>query len=381
MDVKDLLYIVPNDVTYNELYFNLIRNGFIPFWIPEKNSFSEFITNYDDIKLILIDEQITGADLSIIQKIKFSPKTENSGIVYIASSEEKANKAKFLGADHIIIKPFKNEDILGILKEVLSKYNFYKNKYEIKLDKSVNIYPSLLLHFQKIANMLKTYRNVRVYAFELENTDKGGNSKLSEHLINQLHSYASSQIPLKGKTLIFPFSNNSFIVMIFYPDNFAKNIFLEFTMDIEKLISEELKTLSTDYSYGFSDSSVEIIENYEITIYSLLKKAFEVIWDTKNSKFSKYVNEFNGIIEKEAIWAEYQPIIDLSDNTIWGYEGLSRGPANTVWQAPEYLFEMAFKFDRIVDLETLCMKNTVEKFFYLRDAKRLFLNIHPSALE
>ena len=50
------------------------------------------------------------------------------------------------------------------------------------------------------------------------------------------------------------------------------------------------------------------------------------------------------IIQNREIWTGFQPIIDLSDGSIMGYEGLSRGPRGTERESPGALFGRARRY-------------------------------------
>ncbi len=383
MNITDILYIVPEEVQYQELFLYLVRNGINPFWIPEKNSFLSFITNYKNIRTILIDEGAIEEDFTIIQKIKFSPKTANCGVIFIAANEEAAHKAKFLGADYVLMKPFSSDKVFFSIKEVLSAHNFFAFENDEGIQMISKVSPSFLMNFNKISTLSKIYQNLRVYIFEVQNPVKSEKNELMLDIIGEIEKFMGNQMPLQNRYLIFPFTENDFVLLIFYPESFSKNIFLELTKDIEDIIIPKLGSNNQNYTYGFSDTSFEVAhENIELSIYSMIKKAYEVIWDTKKNRFSKYIGEFSRIIKNQDVWTEFQPIVDLDNRyEIIAYEALSRGPANTMWQAPEFLFEMGFKFDKIEDLELLCIKKSMEKFKYIKNNRMLFVNIHPHAFE
>ena len=88
----------------------------------------------------------------------------------------------------------------------------------------------------------------------------------------------------------------------------------------------------------------------------------------------------NDIIERRALSAWFQPIVDLESGTITAYEGLIRGPSNSVLHAPLQLFRAAARFDRTVDIEHLCRRITLETYTRLRLGGDLFLNVSPECL-
>jgi len=76
----------------------------------------------------------------------------------------------------------------------------------------------------------------------------------------------------------------------------------------------------------------------------------------------------------------FQPIISLKSNTIYGYEGLIRGPSNSPLHSPINLFNAAAKQGRLTELDLLCRKVTIERFGQLNLKAQLFVNTTPEIL-
>ncbi|MCH8551146.1 MAG: EAL domain-containing protein [Natronospirillum sp.] len=75
----------------------------------------------------------------------------------------------------------------------------------------------------------------------------------------------------------------------------------------------------------------------------------------------------------------YQPIIDLTQNDIIGYECLSRGPDGHVLEPPIDLFQEAHQLDLLPPLETACRRLAIERFNERNLTGQLFLNCAPDA--
>jgi len=86
------------------------------------------------------------------------------------------------------------------------------------------------------------------------------------------------------------------------------------------------------------------------------------------------------IIGDESVTTLVQPLFDLRDMSVIGYEALSRGPAATEFERPDKLFRAAYDGDLVVRLERLCRKKALEAAMRLPSERLLFMNIEPDAV-
>ena len=86
------------------------------------------------------------------------------------------------------------------------------------------------------------------------------------------------------------------------------------------------------------------------------------------------------IIQKQHLTAVFQPIIDIRKAVIVGYEGLIRGPSDTLLHSPISLFSTARHFNLASDLEYLCRHVVLRAFAQQALPGKLFLNVSPDVL-
>ncbi|MDZ4201581.1 MAG: GGDEF domain-containing protein [Gallionella sp.] len=86
------------------------------------------------------------------------------------------------------------------------------------------------------------------------------------------------------------------------------------------------------------------------------------------------------ILDQRALSALFQPIMDLTDGAILGYEGLIRGPADSPLHSPVNLFAAAKQHGRSLEVEMLCRKVVLESFSAQNLPGKLFLNVSPETL-
>lgn len=88
----------------------------------------------------------------------------------------------------------------------------------------------------------------------------------------------------------------------------------------------------------------------------------------------------HAVIREQNLKVHFQPIVHLQTRQIYGYEGLIRGPVNTVLHAPTRLFEAAARAGRTAELDLLCRQAVIRRFSHLGLPGRLFINVDPSSL-
>ncbi|MCG5077350.1 EAL domain-containing protein [Paraburkholderia tagetis] len=86
------------------------------------------------------------------------------------------------------------------------------------------------------------------------------------------------------------------------------------------------------------------------------------------------------LIAQRQLRAAFQPIVDLDDGAILGYEGLIRGPAGSPLESPAALFAHANAAGCTTALERAAGAACIEAFARLGCAGKLFLNFSAEAL-
>jgi EAL domain-containing protein (putative c-di-GMP-specific phosphodiesterase class I) len=86
------------------------------------------------------------------------------------------------------------------------------------------------------------------------------------------------------------------------------------------------------------------------------------------------------IIQNRELWTGFQPIIDLADGKILGYEGLSRGPRGSELELPRELFGRAAQYEMTEELERACRRKAFEDWKVLNREGRLFINTVPATV-
>lgn len=93
-----------------------------------------------------------------------------------------------------------------------------------------------------------------------------------------------------------------------------------------------------------------------------------------------FCEQLRAIIANEQLSPVFQPIIDMRQGTIIGYEGLIRGPSDSPLHSPLTLFQSAEACQCLMELEHLCRRVTLARYAELKLPGKLFLNVSPDCL-
>lgn len=104
--------------------------------------------------------------------------------------------------------------------------------------------------------------------------------------------------------------------------------------------------------------------------------------ETRDSflKSSDLVGELRDILDRKALTPHFQPILDLKIGELYGFEGLIRGPSDSVLHAPLNLLGAAREGGMLPELERSCIEAILVTWATAPQHHRIFVNLSPSAL-
>lgn len=92
------------------------------------------------------------------------------------------------------------------------------------------------------------------------------------------------------------------------------------------------------------------------------------------------IENIKAIIQAKAIITVFQPIFNIQQQSITGYEALTRGPEGSPLHSSDVLFQQATQAGLLSELEILCRDSAIKRFAELNLSGKLFLNISPLVL-
>jgi EAL domain-containing protein (putative c-di-GMP-specific phosphodiesterase class I)/GGDEF domain-containing protein len=87
-----------------------------------------------------------------------------------------------------------------------------------------------------------------------------------------------------------------------------------------------------------------------------------------------------GLIRSDALHPVFQPLVSLSDGSIYSHEALIRGPQNSSFHTPDTLLAAAVQENLNFEFETFCIAAALDRWGKLNECGRLFVNISAEVL-
>lgn len=80
------------------------------------------------------------------------------------------------------------------------------------------------------------------------------------------------------------------------------------------------------------------------------------------------------------IYSVYEPIVEVEDKTVFGYEALARGPEGSAFHSPVALFTAAEEYELVFELDVVCRESGLRGAVDFPKGTKLFLNIRPTTI-
>lgn len=90
--------------------------------------------------------------------------------------------------------------------------------------------------------------------------------------------------------------------------------------------------------------------------------------------------ELQRIIASKNVAALFQPIVQLNEQRILGYEALIRGPSDSPLHSPAMLFDAAARCGQLDELDYLCREACLCRFGKQSLRGKIFINVNPDSL-
>ncbi len=119
---------------------------------------------------------------------------------------------------------------------------------------------------------------------------------------------------------------------------------------------------------------------FERRVHTAVEEARTLEARRESGRDLSWEADLRRLIEEAAVSTLYQPVVDLEDGTVLGYEALSRGPKDTAFELPSAMFALSRRFGLAPELDRLCRRKALQGARELAGKGKLFVNVLAGSL-
>src|SRR5439155_6405405 len=135
-----------------------------------------------------------------------------------------------------------------------------------------------------------------------------------------------------------------------------------------------------DCAIGYSLVCPNPAARFERMVHQGIREARGMTLRDADRVQGRRVAELRTIMSEGLLTTHYQPIVDMDLDAIMGYEALTRGPENTVFEVPKALFTVSEASRLSGELDALCSQRALRGARGFDPDKKLFLSSLPETL-
>ncbi len=135
-----------------------------------------------------------------------------------------------------------------------------------------------------------------------------------------------------------------------------------------------------DFHCGYQIIRLDPMVRTERLIYQALEDIKYAAHYREKVKERELYVELQRMIHNKEVRTVFQPIYNLHNNSIYGYEALTRGSAGSFFEDPDTIFSYAAKFELLPEVEQICVYSAIKFAARLNSNALLFINITPDQI-
>lgn len=120
----------------------------------------------------------------------------------------------------------------------------------------------------------------------------------------------------------------------------------------------------------------------ERQVYQGMQTAADAVRDAEQQRKKQLTRELRDIIRRKRVTTLFQPIVHAQDGTVFGYEALTRGPANSAFRNSDMLFGFAREAKLAWELEAISLDAALRKLrTFDLTGRKFLLNLEAEMFE
>jgi EAL domain-containing protein (putative c-di-GMP-specific phosphodiesterase class I)/DNA-binding response OmpR family regulator len=335
----------------------------------------------------------------VCQALKAVQRTSHIGVILVTGRGDVKDRLTGLqvGADDYLVKPFDRNEVVKRVQLVLQRSQESakrgsgeagRNAVEALLLDRATALPTLPLVLDRVKEMVIEQGEIGIVFVDVEQFEsieaEYGWAFFDEMLCNVGQVLTSEARARFGNSLVACNRVGGSSFYIFYEtrgqDLLAENASERVVNELrERLVETTRKRFPGLHgsNIGFFVGSTRIDYRPQVRlerqIYAGMQTAADAVRDAEQQRKKQLTRELRDIIRRKRITTLFQPIVWAKDVSVFGYEILTRGPANSSFRNSDMLFSFAREARLAWALEAIALEGALRRLRQVDLLDRKFL--------
>ena len=334
----------------------------------------------------------------VCQALKAVQRTSQIGVILVTGRGDVKDRLTGLqvGADDYLVKPFDRNEVLKRVRNVLSRAPGERSEAvlagrtaleAILLDRATAL-PTLPIVLDRVKELLIEHGEIGIVFIDIEQFEaieaEYGWAFFDELLCNvgQIVSAEARERFTNAVVTCHRTGGSSFYIFHetrgqdLMEENASERIANDLRQKLIDTTHKRFPHLQID-QIGFFVGTVRIDYRPQIRlerqVYVGMRTAADAVRDAEQQRKKQLTRELRDIIRRKRVTTLFQPIVSARESTVFGYEILTRGPANSSFRNSDMLFSFAREAKLAWALEAIALEGALKRLQQVDFANRKFL--------
>ncbi len=335
----------------------------------------------------------------VCQALKAVQRTSQIGVILVTGRGDVKDRLTGLqvGADDYLVKPFDRNEVLKRVRNVLARSRASttdavqaagRTALETALLDRATALPTLPIVLDRVKEIMIEHGEIGVVFIDLqqfEALEVEYGWAFFDELLSNVGQIVSSEAKLRFTNPIVTCHRTGGSSFYIFHETRGQDLSVENAW--ERLANDMRQTLidTTRERFphvqsdqiGFFVGTARIDYRPQIRlerqVYSGMQTAADAVRNAEQHRKKQLTRELRDIIRRKRVTTLFQPIVDARESTVFGYEVLTRGPANSSFRNSDMLFSFAREAKLAWALEAIALEGALRRLQEVDFSNRKFL--------
>ncbi|MEA2489322.1 MAG: hypothetical protein QOH21_1114 [Acidobacteriota bacterium] len=334
----------------------------------------------------------------VCQALKAVQRTSRIGVILVTGRGDVKDRLTGLqvGADDYLVKPFDRSEVVRRIGTVLARGREQRTEAAqagrsaleaLLLDRATGL-PSLPIVLDRVKEMLIEQCELGIVFIDIEQfeaIEAEYGWAFFDELLSQVGNVVSAESKARFRNAVVAAHRTGGSSFYVFYETRGQDLTQEKASDAtanelrQKLIESVRKRFPgmAGDRVGFFVGAARIDYRPQIRlerqVYSGMRMATDAVRDAEQQRKKQLTRELRDIIRRKRVTTLFQPIVRAQDRTVFGYEILTRGPANSSFRNSDMLFSFAREAKLAWALEAIALENALRRLKQVDLLDRKFL--------